>query len=605
MKPRTQQANHGKVRAPGRSGFLARAVTLILAIGALIVGGLVFKRVREQTRPTVGIPPSPDTDAKPTILKGSPLFQDVTAAAGIDFVHVFGTQRTFRLPEQIGSGGAFLDYDNDGDMDLYLVQNGILGRNLGVHRNRVYRNAGNGRFVDASPGSGADIGGYGMGCAAADYDNDGDVDLFVSRFGSSVLLANRGDGTFEDVTPTAGTHADGFATSAAFLDYDRDGLLDLFVTRYVDWSPAREDACYAPSGARDYCGPLSYHAESSGVLYHNLGGRFEDVSTASGIAAAKGNGLGVLATDFDGDGWVDIYVANDQTPAFLWMNQRDGTFLENAALSGAAFNADGLAIAGMGVVSEDLDDDGDYDLLVTNIRNQSHLCLRNQAGVFDDVSHAWGLSAWSVPWTGFGIALFDQDHDGRLDGVVANGAVNVWGTPFREENPYAEPKQFFRRDDRGRFYDASAEAGPALAVADVSRAAIVGDYDNDGDVDVLITNNGGPAQLLRNENRPGLSWTMLDLIPMGGGRHAINARLELRVKEHLYRREIRPHAGYLSSNDPRVHVGLGQARRIDRLGVTWPDGKLETWDNLPVNQHLTLRQGSGTTLPGANEDSRP
>jgi len=584
-------------RSPRRT-LPASGVTWVLGVAALLVVVVV---VRQEIRKRKSIVPhapalttSPDADrsSPPAATQGA-AFLDATILSGIDFVHVFGSPRAYQLPEQIGSGGAFLDYDNDGDMDLYLVQSGQLGIDEDRYKNRLYRNEGTGRFTDVSRGSGTDIGGYGMGCAAADYDRDGDVDLYVTRFGTSVMLANQGNGTFLDVTVTAGIPAPGFAASAAFFDFDNDAELDLYVTRYVDWSASREKTCFSSSGARDYCGPQSYDAPTSGRLYRNLGGgRFADVSASAGIESHEGNGLGVICNDFDGDGWVDVYVANDQTPAFLWKNLGDGTFREDAALAGAAFSADGIAIAGMGVVAEDLDEDGDYDLVVTNIRNQPHLCFRNDRGQFSDVTQIWGFGGWSVPFTGFGIALFDQDHDGRLDGIVANGAVNMHGEPYKPTDPYAEPNQFLRRDAQGRFYDASAEGGAALRVADVSRATLTADYDNDGDLDVVITRNGGPAQLLRNEQRSESAWIMLDLIPKGGGRNAINAKVEVLAGGHTYRREVRPHSGYLGSNDPRVHVGLGQATKIERLTVFWTDGSRETWPDISVNQHLTVRQGA-------------
>ncbi|MEK6676104.1 MAG: CRTAC1 family protein [Planctomycetota bacterium] len=564
-------------------------------LAAIITVKTLRDRAHSQPAQSSLAQPQPTNSLDITFSTKKPLFFDATMESGIDFVHVLGERRALQLPEQIGSGGAFFDYDNDGDLDLYLIQSGHLSREDPSIHNQLFRNQGDGKFVDVSKGSGADIGGYGMGCAAADFDSDGDVDLLVTRLGSCAVLSNQGNATFQDVTASCGIQMDGFPTSAAFLDYDRDGLLDCYVTRYVDWSAAKGDTCYAPSGAKDYCGPASYHAPSTDKLYHNLGqGRFEDVSTKTGIDTVKGNGLGVLATDFNGDDWVDIYVANDQTPAFLWVNQHDGTFRDKATLSGAAFSADGLAIAGMGTASEDLDDDGDYDLVVTNIRNQPHLCLRNDGGSFQDVSHALGFASWSHPFTGFGITLFDQDHDGRLDGFVANGAVNMWGSPYRKGNPYAEPNQFVRRNEKGRFYDASAEAGPSVSFADVSRATIAGDYDNDGDVDLVITNNGGPVQLLRNENRSGGSWSMLDMIPAGGCRNAINARVEWLANGKTFRREVRPHVGFLSSHDPRVHAGLGIAKSIDQLKVQWPKGERETWTNLSINKLLTIKQGTGS-----------
>jgi len=590
--PRASPSRSSRSRTVG-----SNILTIVLATIAFIVLLLAANKWRHRevspaksqaTSREDGAVQNPNDDSA----KRFPLFADVTKEAGIAFTHVFGEKREWLLPEQIGSGGAFFDYDGDNDLDVYLIQSGHLDRDDPLLRNALYRNDGEGRFSDVSIGSGADIGGYGMGCAAADYDSDGDVDLLVTRLGSCALLRNEGGGKFKDVTVEAGIAIDGFPASAAFLDIDRDGLLDFYVTRYVDWRASRESTCYAGSGVRDYCGPLTYKSPSEDRLYRNLGGgQFQDVSTSSGIAAAKGNGLGVLASDFDGDGWVDIYVANDQTPAFLWFNQKDGTFRERAALSGAAFSADGLAIAGMGVVSEDLDADADFDLLITNIRDQPHLCLQNDGGLFQDVTHSMGFGGWSLQPTGFGVALFDQDNNGQWDGFVANGAVNVWGKPYHENDPYAEPNQFFRRDSSGRFQDATVEAGPAVASVGVSRAALMGDYDNDGNMDILVTNNGGPAQLLRNLNQSGLSWVHLDLIPEGGGRHALNAHIRLTAEGRTYLREVRPNSGYLGSNDPRVHFGLGRVERVDQIEVTWPDGRMERWNGLPVKRILELRQG--------------
>ncbi len=530
-----------------------------------------------------------------------PLFTDVAAHAGIDFLHVSGARGAFWIPEEMGSGGAFLDYDDDGDMDLYLVQGGVIGVSNTDHRNRLYRNVGSGRFDDVSRASDADINGYGMGCVAADYDNDGDIDLYVTRLGPDRLLENNGDGTFSDATERSGLGDDGFGVGAAFLDYDRDGHLDLFVARYLDWSPAIERSCFDRKGRRDYCNPVDYHAQVADRLYHATGGgRFEDVTVQSGIHAARGNGLGVICTDFTGDGWVDIYVANDQTPAFLWVNRHDGTFADESVARGAAFNGKGSAISGMGVAAEDIDADADYDLIVTNIHDQPNLCLRNNGDYFEDASNAWGFGRWGVPYTAFGIGLFDQNHDGAWDCFVANGAVEHMPVLHRPGHDYAEPNIFARRRVDGRFRDASIEAGLSRMPYQMSRSALLADYDNDGDIDVLVTNCGGKPELLRNNNKTQMAWTVLDLVPAGGNRNAINARVELQAGGARYRREVRPHAGYLGSNDPRLHVGLRHARVIDQLTVTWPDRSVETWSRLPVNRHLRLRQGASPRFSGGS-----
>jgi len=523
-------------------------------------------------------PPEPPPPVRP--------FADVTEESGVDFVHEAGARGDCWLPEGIGSGGAFLDWDVDGDPDLFLVQGGFLGEANDGWRSRLWRNDGGMRFTDVTDAARAGVPGYGLGAAAADWDGDGDPDLLVTRLGPNVMLRNDG-GRFVDVTARAGTGDPGFGTSAAFLDYDADGVLDLFVVNYVDWAPEREGACYDPAGIRDYCSPLSYRAPSVDRLWRGRGdGTFEDVTERAGIDAAAGNGLGVVASDFDGDGRIDVYVANDQTPAFLWINRGDGTFVEDAAFRGAAFSADGLAIAGMGVAAEDLDSDGDFDLVVTNIRDQSHLGLRNDAGQFEDASREWGLADWSVPYTGFGIALFDQDHDGFLDGLVANGAVNRWAEPLDPENPFAEPNQFLRRDRSGRFILADAEAGPPVTAPAMSRAVLTADADGDGDLDVVVTNNRGRARLLRNDQASGLAWSVVEV-------GELNTRVAFHAGGRVHVRELRPHAGYLGSNEPIVHAGLGAVSNVDSVVVTWPDGTSETWRGLPVDTRLRLVRGEG------------
>ncbi len=527
-------------------------------------------------------------DAEAVAKDEAPAFEDVTASLGIRFVHDNDANGRFLLPEEIGPGAAFIDYDNDGDLDIFIAGGGSITGDGPPQFSVLYRNDGE-RFTDVTQQANAAVIGPAYGVACADIDGDGYVDIFVSRLGGNVMLRNRGDGTFEDFTDHSGVRSDGFGTGAAFLDFDHDGLIDLYVCRYVDWRIELEQQCFISTGIRDYCSPNAYSAQSTDRLFRNLGnGRFEDVSAAAGIEASRGNGLGVVAHDFDGDGWIDLYVANDATPAFLWRNNGDGTFENVAELRGCAFDGQGIAIAGMGVACEDFDGDGWFDLIVTNIRNQSNLVLENRNGMFTDVSAAYGVPAWSMPKTAFGIAVFDQNHDGELDALVANGAVNVMASTARLDNPYAEPLQFLRLRN-GRFVDHSSAIGPA--VNDVCRAVALGDFDNDGDLDALITACGGRVYLLRNtadRTSPEQAWLMLDVRSVDGRSSAIGARVEVVAGDRTWRREVRPQSSYFSSHDPRVHFGLGRVQHVDRVKITWPDGATRVMTNVPVRQHLVV-----------------
>ncbi|HEY8536156.1 MAG TPA: VCBS repeat-containing protein, partial [Vicinamibacterales bacterium] len=458
------------------------------------------------------------------------IFEEAASRVGLDFVYGNGAGGEFYILEIMGAGGALVDYDNDGDLDVFLLQGQPLrpGAPPSPETHRLYSNelvpSGTLRFTDVTAGSGLDAKGYGMGVAAGDYDNDGDQDVYVTAFGRNALFRNNGDGSFTDVTDAAGVHDDRWSTSAAFVDYDRDGHLDLFVANYLDFTIAGNKQCFDPAGARDYCSPNAYDPVGD-RLFRNLGnGRFADVTETAGIARADGAGLGVSIGDYNGDGWPDIYVANDATPNQLWLNARDGTFVDEGPLSGSALNAAGNPEGSMGIASGDYDGDGDEDLFVTNIIGETFVLYRNDGtGSFDDVRVQAELATPTAPFTGFGVDWFDCDNDGWLDLFMTNGAVNIVEALRGEPVPYRMRDLLFRNLGDGRFEDVSKKAGPALERLEVGRGAAFGDVDNDGDVDILVTNNDGPVRLLLNQVGNQASWLQLDLRQAGGNRFAIGA----------------------------------------------------------------------------------
>jgi hypothetical protein len=521
-----------------------------------------------------------------------PLFRD--AAPSIPFTHVNGAKGQYYMHEIMGSGAALFDFDNDGDLDVFLVQ--------GEGASRLFRNdliGGTARtlqFTDVTAKAGFAAGAYGMGAATGDYDNDGDLDLFVTAFGPDVLYRNNGDGTFTDVTTEAGVSDPLWSTSAAFLDYDRDGFLDLFVANYLDFTIADNKVCHDPVGTRDYCSPRAYRPVPD-RLYRNDGrGRFVDVSQSAGIVRADGNGLGVTVGDYNGDGWLDIYVANDATANQLWINQHDGTFADEGLLSGAAVNAAGNPEGSMGIASGDFDADGDEDLFVTNIIGETFVLYVNDGkGNFDDARVRAGLSRPTAAFTGFGTDWFDYDNDGWLDLFVANGAVNIIESQRGQRSPYRMTNQLFHNNGAGRFEDTSAAAGPAFARTEISRAAAFGDLDNDGDTDIVVSTNNGPVRVLVNQSDPKRHWLQVRLQQDTGQRFAMGARvgIERAGKPTLWRR-VKTDGSYLSASDVRVHFGLGASPQVDAVVVEWPDGTRERWRGVAPDRLTTLRRSTGT-----------
>jgi hypothetical protein len=537
----------------------------------------------------------------------APWFEEVASASGLDFEHVRARTIRYWLPEIMSAGSAWLDYDGDGDLDIYLVQGGDLDAIENPRaqpdspRNRLYRNRGDGTLEDVTNEAGVGGRGYGMGCAVGDYDADGDVDLYVTNLGPDILYRNNGNGTFTDVTATAFSKTsketgsagnNGWGSSAAFVDYDDDGRLDLFVVNYVEWSPAREIECFTGDNERDYCHPSNYNAPAISVLYHNLGnGVFRDVTRVAGIAAAKGNGLGVTLADFNQDGRVDIYVANDDTPSHLWINHGDGTFAERALLTGCAVNLHGAAEAGMGVMAFDLENDGDLDLFKTHLREETNIVYRNRNGVFDDITALTGLGAPSLPFTGFGTGFADFDHDGEMDVYVVNGRVTRAPTSLGED-PYGEPNQLFQGLGNSRFEEVFPQGGTSMPFIETSRAAAFGDYDGDGDVDILIANNGGPARLLKNRASSRGNWIMFRVLNRHG-LDAVGAMIGITTSTGKQWRLVQVAYSYLASNDPRAHFGLGGADKVENVVVNWPGGRSEFFGSFPAGKVHLLREGAG------------
>ncbi len=523
----------------------------------------------------------------------------------------------FYLPEITGSGAALFDFDNDGDLDVFIVQGNVLEPNTRAGstqfpwrgtespRGRLFRNdlvvAKDGsrtlKFTDVTEKSGIVADGYGMGAAVGDINNDGWPDLYLTNLGHNQMYLNQGDGTFVDVTKKTGTDDLRWSTSASFFDYDRDGWLDLMVLNYADFSVANSPTCYATTTARDYCTPKVFRAPGN-RLFHNKGdGTFEDVTVSAGVDKEFGHGLGVVTADFDGDGWLDIYVANDGDPNQLWINQKNGAFKNEALLAGAAVNRDGQAEAGMGVDAGDFDGNGTDDIFVTHLMDQTNTLYTNLGkALFEDRTREAGLGMPGTRFTGFGALFFDYDNDGWLDLLIANGAVQLLPELMRKGDPFplGQPNQLFHNNGKSRFIEASDRAGDAFHLLEVSRGAAFGDIDNDGDTDVLITNNNGPARLLINQVGNRNHWLGLRLTGNDKGRDMLGAQVEIVVSKNqtLWRR-ARTDGSYLVANDPRVLVGLGRGVRVEAVRVRWPNGAVNEWKDPRVDQYTTLKEGTG------------
>ena len=537
-------------------------------------------------------PSNTQADSQPET--GVPWFEERALANGLEFRHWVGKERHYYMPETVAGGVGLIDYDADGDLDVYLVQSGDLKDPSSLEvSNRLFRNRGDATFEDVTDEAGVGDRGYGIGCAVADYDGDGDEDLFVTNVGPNVLYRNQGDGTFTEVSVEAGVADPGHGSSCSFIDIDGDNDLDLFVANYIDWSIATELECVAGGGLQDYCSPKNYQAPAPDLLYLNQGdGTFSEVSGERGTRAFFGNGLGVAVGDYDGDGSQDIYVTNDGNPNQLWINRGGGQFANKGIGWGCSVNINGLAEAGMGVGAMDCDHDGDLDLFMTHLRAETNTFYENRGGHFKDVTAKCGLAGASRDSTGFGLGFADFDHDGLLDLYVANGRVTHDAEVIVEEDPYAEPNQLFRGIPGLRYKEVFPRGGTSEALVHSSRGAAFGDLDNDGDVDVVINNSHGRAYLLLNVHAASEAWIQFRVVG-ADGRIALGARVETEVAGAPCYRTVRRNYSYCASNDPRVHFGLGSTRTLQTVKVRWTGGGEEVFGPFEAGQQYELRAGTG------------
>jgi enediyne biosynthesis protein E4 len=515
-------------------------------------------------------------------------FADVTSAAGIQFQHNSGSFGGKFLPETLGSGCAFLDYDNDGWQDILLV-NGMdwPGHKRQKSTLHLYRNNRNGSFTDVSRAGGLDIEMYGMGVAIGDYNNDGFPDIFISCVGQSHLFRNNGDGKFTDVTRTAGflSH-EGFSTSALWFDYDRDGLLDLFVCNYVRWAPEHDVFCSLDGTHKSYCTPEAYRGNTC-WLFHNRGdGTFEDVTATSGVFDSSSKSLGVAMFDYDQDGWPDLLVANDTQPNKLYRNLRNGKLKDVAVEAGLAFSTEGKARAGMGVDTGDFDNSGRPGVAITNFDNEMIGLYRAvSATAYDDISQASGIGGPSKSTLGFGCTFLDVNLDGFLDLAVANGHIDETVRNIRGNVGYAQPPHLFLNAGSGKFRDVAVEVGGGFEKPKVGRGLAYGDFDGDGDLDVLMTTNNGPAYLFRNDQSSGNRSIRFRLIGTKSNRDAIGACVRIFYNGQTQSRLVHGGSSYLSQSELPVTFGLGQRDRIDRVTIDWPSGRNEEFKDLAAGRY--------------------
>jgi enediyne biosynthesis protein E4 len=576
--------------AIGKPGFTRRDFLRALSANLCVSGAWPLFSALPYPRESAAGADSPQQQA---------LFEEVSAAkSGISWRHVNGRSPEYYLPETTGAGCAFLDYDNDGWMDVYLVNSGRCDfyDPKPPIRNALYKNNRDGTFTDVTEQAGVAGGGYGMGAAVGDYDGDGRPDLYVTQYGRNILYHNNGDGTFTDVTEKAGVTAPGWSSSAVWFDYDNDGKLDLFVCRFVDFDKPKNKFCgNERTGERYYCIPRVYSPAHCWLFHNNGDGTFKDVSVESGIAKSLGKAWGVVATDVDNDGWMDLFVANDTMGNFLFLNKRNGKFAEIGLESGVAFSQDGRERSGMGVDSADFDQDGWQDLFVTNVDQEMYsLYKNNRDQTFEDLAGRMGLGRATRLMSGWGVKFFDYDNDGNLDLFIANGHPDDKIEEHSSHVSYREPLLLFHNNGK-TLENVSAVAGPVFAQNFAARGMAVGDFTNTGALDVLIAVNGGAPLLLKNKAAAGNHWLGVKLIGKKCNADSIGAKLTW-IAGGLKRSMLKVSGGsYLSSHDPRVVMGIGSNTRIEKLEIQWPQPsrRVETLTDPPIDRYITIAEGSG------------
>ena len=531
----------------------------------------------------------------PAMADTSIQFVDVTQEAGIHWRHVDGRSGQKYFMETLGSGAAFFDYDADGDADLYFVNGAPLPGYVAeeVPTNCLYQNNGDGTFTDVTEIAGVGDTGYGHGCAVGDYNNDGQLDLYVTNYGTNRLYRNNGDGTFTDVAEIAGVTEPRWSSSCAFADYDRDGHLDLYVVNYIVFDIDENPWCgLKEKGIRAYCEPDNFPAQSDTLFRNNEDGTFTDVTKSAGIYNTTGKGLGVVWGDYNNDGAPDIYVANDSTENLFYHNNGDGTFEEVGFMIGVALSEDGAAENGMGTAFGDWNNDGWFDLTVTNYAQQTNTLYHNDAdGFFTDTTATTKTAQVTYPYLGWATAFIDYDNDGYQDLFVANGHLHENLAELGQQGTYGQRNLLFRNNYDDTFTEVSETLGPGMRLEDVSRGATFADYDLDGDIDIVVTNSNTAPRLLRNDGGNQKNWLQVRLVATKGPTDAIGARVSIKTGDFLQTREVRSGDGYLSQRDLTLHFGIGDYAQVDSIEVQWQSGTRQLIKSAPANQVLFLKEG--------------